>query len=153
MQAMPDPESNLSKSMTIPNDTAYLSKARMFIKEVIAKTPMDSTQHMRVVLAVDEALSNVIEHAYENAEEGVEKTIQLAFEGDENCLIVTIIDQGNHFDPSHIPDVNMNDHVKGRHKGGLGIFMIRQIMDEIEYSFKDGEYNILKLVKYYEERA
>lgn len=114
-------------------------------------SPMETAEHMKVVLAIDEALSNVIEHAYETS--GPENTIELEFLGTDEYLSAVITDQGNSFDPSSIPDVNMEEHVKNRRKGGLGIFMIRQIMDEIEYSFKDGEYNILRLVKYYEERS
>jgi serine/threonine-protein kinase RsbW len=142
---------NISRKIVIPTDTAYLAKARKFIKEIVSLSPMSSTEHMRVVLAVDEALSNVIEHAYESADP--ENTIEIEFIGTDKYLSISITDQGNSFDPSSIPDIDMEDHVKNRRKGGLGIFMIRQIMDEIEYSFKDGEYNILRLVKYYEEQS
>jgi len=150
MRSMSKDTFNISKKMVIPNDTSYLSKVRKFIKEVVALSPMEATEHMRVVLAVDEALSNVIEHAYKCS--SPDNTIELKFVGTDKYLSAVITDQGNSFNPSSIPDVNMEDHVRNRRKGGLGIFMIRQIMDEIEYKFKDGEYNVLRLVKYYEER-
>ena len=105
---------------------------------------------MKVVLAIDEALSNVIEHAYENRPRS--DTIEVEVISTQKALTVTITDHGTHFNPSNIPDVNMEEHIKAQKKAGLGIFMIRQIMDEIEYTFKEGVRNTLRLVKYYEEK-
>lgn len=147
---MPESVSEFSEQLRIPNDSAYLKEARDWVKNLINQTVLQPPEHMRVILAIDEAISNVIEHAYED--EGRNDTIELEVISTDTCLIVKITDQGVHFDPSHIPDVNMEEHIRAQRKNGLGIFMIRQIMDEIEYSFKEGVCNTLKLVKYYKEQ-
>ena len=51
-------------------------------------------------------------------------------------------------DPKTVPDVDIQEHVREGRKGGLGIFLIRRIMDEVRYAFQEGMHNELMLVKY-----
>jgi len=148
---MPENSYNIQRKLVIPCDASELKKAREFIREVVELSKLDNSEHNMVVLAIDEALSNVIEHAYQNSTVETTRTVEVEFIGTEAQLETVISDQGTYFDPSNIPDIDMEDHVKKRKKNGLGIFMIRQIMDEIEYTYKDGVRNTLRLIKYYEE--
>lgn len=139
---------SFSKTFEIPNRTEYLSQARDFVKEAVRASRLRPDLHNKVVLAIDEAISNIIEHAYDAERHD---KIEIAVICGPRSMEVVIRDHGTHFDPGTIPEVDMEAHLKSRNKNGLGIFMIRQIMDEIEYSFKEGVENVLRLVKYYEE--
>lgn len=138
-----------TKSFEIPNRSEYLSSARTFVRETVQSSPLKEAWHNKVVLAIDEAVSNIIEHAYED--EKRDDKIEIAMTSHAECLEVLIIDHGTTFDPDSVAEVDMREHVNERRRNGLGIFMIRQIMDEIEYTFKDGERNELRLVKFYKE--
>jgi anti-sigma regulatory factor (Ser/Thr protein kinase) len=139
------------KTFEFPNRSEYLNRAREFVRQTVCDSPLEKSWHNKVVLAIDEAVSNIIEHAYESEKRDDKIEIEMRSEGE--CLTVLVIDHGTSFDPDSIPDVNMEQHVKARNKDGLGIFMIRQIMDEIEYTFKEGVCNELRLVKYYQEKS
>lgn len=85
----------------------------------------------KMQLAVDEACTNIIKHAYS----GQGGLITLYFERNENTAIITIQDQGKPFDPAAIPPPDLEAEVEKRQIGKLGLHFMRQLMDEISYSF------------------
>ncbi|MBI5366045.1 MAG: ATP-binding protein [Planctomycetes bacterium] len=128
----------------ISNDTRFLSLAREFTQRMIRASTLSRTEESKIILAVDEAVTNIIEHGYENQKDG---TIEMEIEAGQDQFRVIIRDSGKEFDPSSIKDPDMDDHVKKGKKKGLGIFLMRQIMDEVKYVFKEGVQNELILVK------
>lgn len=87
-------------------------------------------------LAIEEALVNSVQYAYPPSVDG---SICLASHWDEpkGMLQFTLSDQGKPFDPTASPEADTTLSVEDRPIGGLGIFLIRQIMDEVEYQYKD----------------
>ena len=61
---------------------------------------------------------------------------------------MTVSDHGRRFDPNGQPGVDVKDHIRQGKRDGLGIFIIRKIMDEIKYTFTDEQCNVLRMVKY-----
>jgi anti-sigma regulatory factor (Ser/Thr protein kinase) len=96
-----------------------------------------------VVLAVDEACTNVIEHGYAGRGGG---SLRLAFEAGESEVRVTVRDTGQAFDPGGAPVPNIEADWEERPIGGLGWHLIRGMMDEVHYR-SDDEGNLLTLVK------
>lgn len=96
-----------------------------------------------VQLAVDEACANVFEHGYE----GQPGPIQLEADGSAEALTIWIRDWGHSFDPASISKPNPATPLEERAIGGLGIYLIHQVMDEVVYHFDVGNGNKLKLVK------
>jgi anti-sigma regulatory factor (Ser/Thr protein kinase) len=94
-------------------------------------------------LAVEEAVTNVIMYAYP---QGEEHEFLLDVHVLENRLIFKIIDSGKEFDPTLQPDADVTLSLEERPIGGLGIFLIRQIMQTVDYRRVDGK-NILTMVK------
>lgn len=135
----------LKDHLVVGNDTKHLMVVRDFVTRLIRQSRLAREDENKVVLAVDEAVSNIIEHGYE---EGAEGSIELEVEADDSQFKVVIRDTGRLFNPESIPDPNLKDHVQKGQKKGLGIFLMRQIMDEVRYKFKDGVKNELTLVKY-----
>jgi anti-sigma regulatory factor (Ser/Thr protein kinase) len=138
---------DMKRRLVIPNDTKYLNTVRDFVVEVVANSAFPKVDMGRIVLAVDEAVTNIIEHAYSNKREG-EVDIQLELQANATKFEAFIHDSGIHFDPTDMPNPDIDSHVAEGKKKGLGIFLMRQIMDIVEYEFEEGVVNRLRLVKY-----
>ncbi|MEI6185646.1 MAG: ATP-binding protein [Dehalococcoidia bacterium] len=93
--------------------------------------------------AVDEASTNVVKYAYEG--KGGFFQISCALRGAD--IIVAIRDRGNRFDPNSVPLPEVVSQLEERKVGGLGIYMMKKMMDRVDYSYSDREGNRLELVK------
>ncbi len=131
--------------LTITNESVHLVMVREFITAWVKQSSVKQKDENKIILAVDEAVSNIIEHAYEENREG---TIDVEVNADEERFEVLIRDSGKHFNPEAVQSVDIEQHVKAGKRHGLGIFIMRQIMDEVEYRYKEGCENELRLVKY-----
>lgn len=143
------PEHIVREEMTIYSQTKSLHTVREFVTRLVRQSRVDSKDQNKIILAVDEAVANTIEHGYDRREDGL---IRVVVELDEESLKIIIQDSGVKFDPNAIKDVNMPAHVQQQKRRGLGIFLMRKIMDEVIYNFKEGERNELTLVKHYPKR-
>ena len=135
----------LKDRIVVSNDTKHLVVVREFISRLVLQSRLSRDDENKIILAVDEAVTNIIEHGYD---EGVEGSIELEVETDGVQFKIMIRDTGRIFNPDTIPMPDLTDHVRAGKKKGLGIFLMRQIMDEVRYRFKDGVKNELTLVKY-----
>ena len=97
------------------------------------------TEVLRVQTAVDEACTNIIKHAY-SARGGI---ISITCEMKDDDFIVTIRDKGKPFDPSSVPPPDLEAELDKRKIGGLGIHMMKRLMDEVSYSFDKDKGNML----------
>lgn len=131
--------------ITIENEMSEMDKVHDFVDNLCMDLNLNSELTMSLNLAVEEIVANVIMYAYENSKN---KTIDIAKEIDENGnVIFTIIDSGIPFDPIEKSDPDINMPAEDRPIGGLGIFIVKQIMDEVKY-FRVKNLNILKMKKY-----
>ena len=137
----------IHRELVVPNDTEYLVQVRQEVTKVVEQSAFSERDRKLIIVAVDEAVTNIMEHAYDNDLEG-ELDIELILEADATRFEVIIRDSGKEFDPSavNIPDITA--HVGKGQRHGLGIFLIRQIMDEINYNFVQGLRNELQMIKY-----
>ncbi|GAB4126808.1 MAG: hypothetical protein Fur0015_00370 [Ignavibacteriales bacterium] len=135
----------LQDELTVKSRTDNLSVVRDFIQSYASKCGLEKSEISKIVLAVDEACTNIIKHAYKFSPEG---DIHLKI----NCLpkkfIVSITDKGNHFNPELIPEPDLQAYQKEKKKGGLGIFLIKKLMDEVTYKNLSNNLNQVELVKY-----
>jgi serine/threonine-protein kinase RsbW len=118
---------------------------RAMMQEVCRQAGFDEMERSEVTLAVDEALSNVIKHAYKGNPEG---TVWLSCAADDGCLEIVLRDQGEAIDPEHL-DPPPPDEIRA---GGRGIFLMRSIMDEVQFE-REGESNLVRLRKYAKAQA
>ncbi len=96
------------------------------------------------MLAVDEACTNIIKHAYKSFPEG-EIVIHLKF--DHKKLTVEIKDYGKAFEPELIPPPDLQKYYRQRRIGGLGMYLMKTLMDEVKYVSIPGKYNQVLLSK------
>lgn len=137
----------IHRELVVPNDTQYLVQVRQEVTKIVAQSAFTDRDRKLIILAVDEAVTNIMEHAYDNDLEG-ELDVELILEYDNTRFEVVIRDSGKEFDPRTLEVVDVREHVRKGSKHGLGIFLIRQIMDEINYNFVQGVRNELQMIKY-----
>ncbi|MGQ9632255.1 MAG: ATP-binding protein [bacterium] len=134
--------------VVIPSKSSYVDLVRRIITGLL--TGMDVPEKMRVDigLAVDEACSNVIKHSYGEDEDG---EVEVFFVFKPGRLEVTIVDKGSRGQFFNIETKGVLDKdtylakLKG---GGLGVYLMKTVMDEVEYDTIPEVYNVLRMVKY-----
>jgi len=130
-----------------PGDIGYLHRIREFIAGMATEAGIDPHEIDNIELAVDEACTNIIEHGYAPDDTNKELTIRL--EIDDSKLVLTVIDRAKPFDIVQYEPVDINTlQVEGK-DGGLGIRLIKHIMDDIYYQTKDNGQNELIMTKYF----
>ena len=127
----------------IPSETSYLALVRELTKKMAEAAGFPAATADRLALAVDEATTNVIEHAYKGA---ADQEIELRFEDRGDELRVEIIDTGKMIDPRTVPRVDLERFVTERRTGGLGMHLMEKIMDSCTFR-RSGRRNVCLLVK------
>src|SRR5262245_18592222 len=135
----------LNDRLIVTNDTKHLIVVREFVSRMVKQSRVTKEAENKIILAVDEAVTNIIEHGYD---QGVNGSIEIEVEVDATQFKIVIRDTGRVFNPEAVPLPDMKEHFKSGRKKGLGLFLMRQIMDEVRYRYKDGVKNELTLVKY-----
>lgn len=133
----------MEKKLILQNEVAEISKLAIFIDELGEEFGLSPELVFNLNLVLEEAVSNVILYAYPKEEH---QTISLIAQKKENQLIFVLTDSGKEFDPTQAPDADITLSAEERPIGGLGIFLIRQIMNTVEYQRIDGK-NVLTLGK------
>ena len=137
---------NISKKeIVVKSTTDNLAMIRDFIKNTTSELGVPDEIIGKIILAVDEACTNIIKHAYKNSPDG-QIFISTLFA--DSKFSITITDEGQHFDPGKIPVPDLNEYYKQKRVGGLGMFLIKKLMDEVNYSTLSGNKNRVVLVKY-----
>ncbi len=121
-----------------------LSEIAEFVEQAAHECGLDETQTYDVQMAVDEACTNVIEHAYHGRADG---TLDIVCEKRDKEFIITIQDFGERFDPKQIKLPKTNDPLSKRRIGGLGIFFMNKLMDRVDFEFAPGRGNRLTMIK------
>ena len=136
-------ESTMTETITLDNDLCEITRLSDFQVAVYLKMNVGKSLASKLRLAVEEAVVNVIKYAYPSGRHG---SIHVAFMTDGRQLKITITDTGVSFDPTTIAKVDTSLSAKERKIGGLGIFLVREIMDSINYERVDDR-NVLTLTK------
>jgi len=133
------------QSVQFPAKFDYLDEIRDFVGEIARKGGFGSKEVYNIQLATDEAASNIIEHAYEGVRNGV---LELSCGIQGNAIVIVLVDHGEPFDPSEIPMPDLKADLSERKIGGLGIFLMRKLMDEVHYDSQPGKNsNTLTMIK------
>ena len=133
----------MEKKLMIKNDISEISKLATFIGELSEELDFTPELNFNLNLVLEEAISNVILYAYGKEEQ---KEISLVAYLSDNNLVFVLTDSGMEFDPTKVPDADVTLSAEEREIGGLGIYLIRQIMNTVEYQRIDGK-NVLTMRK------
>ncbi len=132
----------MNRSITIDGNIASLDTARDFVGRALADEGVNEENIFDIVLAVDEWTSNIIFHAYKYKRGKIEVNLRLE---DSKCIII-FRDRGEGFDFYSAKKPDITEHIQKRIRGGFGIYLIKKLMNEVEYSSAQG-YNQLKMIK------
>ena len=130
--------------LTMSNDIHQISLLAGFIDRIAEENDLDPSLAMSLNLAIEEAATNAIMYAYPKGTEGNIELGAVAEEGGR--LVFTLADKGKPFDPTKIPEADISAPVEDRPIGGLGIHLVRNIMDSISYKRLEGK-NVLTMIK------
>lgn len=120
-----------------------LSKIRAFLNKVLKKYIDNELTISHLILVVDEAITNLLEHSFSEKDNSL-IIISLIFEN--NRLKIIISDNGKSFDLRDFVNIDMKEYFKSLKKGGLGIYIIKEIIDEIEYYPANSSQKLNKLI-------
>lgn len=130
--------------LIVKSRTENLSLIRDFISSQASSSGLSAEEIENIMLAVDEACTNIIKHAYKSYPEG---DIVIKLESKRDKLIISIIDHGNTFDPTGVPDPDLQKYYRNGKVGGLGMYLMKTLMDDVKYISVPGKYNKVQLSK------
>ena len=133
----------LMEQVQVPAQVNYLRVLRKFVARIGTECGFTPSELYAFKSSVDEACANIIEHGYGHKDGSI--TIKAIIKTES--MTIELIDHGRSFDPKQIQKPDLNNYVDTRKKGGLGIFIMSRLLDEIDYkTTEDG--NILRLIKF-----
>lgn len=131
-----------SAVIEIASELGEIEAIKNFLKQNLQALPVTEEEHFQIELALTEICLNIIHYAYpENR-----GTIQVKFWTEGPQVFLEIRDNGVPFDPSQSPTPDIEELIRNRKKGGLGIYLSRELMDGFVYR-REGNQNILLMHK------
>ncbi|HZH34262.1 MAG TPA: ATP-binding protein [Pyrinomonadaceae bacterium] len=132
-------------TLQVPSSTENLALIREFVGNIAQQSGMDAKDSGKLELAVDEACANVIEHAYGH---DITKEVIIRASLDDETLRIDVEDTGRGFDPNTVDQEKLDEMIHKRRTGGLGMRLMKTLMDEVHYEIEPGKKNELHMVKH-----
>jgi serine/threonine-protein kinase RsbW len=127
----------------MPADVNLLGALRAFFVTILREHGYGQEMINDLELSTDEAVTNVVEHAYQY---DTRKAVFVEMTMEKGQVVVKIKDQGQAFNPLQADPVNLDKHIAERRTGGLGMHLMQTLMDSVDYRRED-DYNVLTLTK------
>ena len=132
-----------TKNLTLPNDVQEVPQLAAFVDEICEAVGMDMGTTMKMNLALEEAVVNVMTYAYPSGTKG---EVRIEARTADGYVEFVISDDGTPFNPTEVKDADTTLSAEERNIGGLGIFLVKHYMDKVKYKYEDGQ-NVLTLRK------
>lgn len=147
--ASPDARAAARFVLRLPAETGYLAVIRELVAAAAREQALPAGELAKVVMAVDEACVNVVEHAYRGEAAPASPSIEVRVRADPSRLVVTIADRSAvAFSPMDHAVPDLSSYWEAGRPKGLGILILRRFMDRVSHSYLPGRGNRLRLVKY-----
>ncbi len=130
--------------MTFPARFEFLDEIRELVAQIARAGGFNEKEIYSLQLAADEAASNIIEHAYEGISNA---TLDITCDMRGDTLTITMRDTGRPFNPSNVKQPNLKADLSERQIGGLGLYLMRKLMDEVRYEASPTKGNLLTMIK------
>ena len=132
------------KQLTVNAQTSELSQVLAFADTILEEAGCSAKTKMQIDIAIEEIFVNIATYAYPS--EGGQAVIEIETDKDGKIVKITFEDQGVPYNPLENEDPDITLPAEERPIGGLGIFMVKNIMDEVSYEYADGK-NRLTIMK------
>jgi len=120
-----------SHSINVSSSTQHLQEVRSLVQTYVSHCDVNKDEIAEIILAVDEAYTNIIKHAYNN---DPNHTVKIELGTSTDTLWVRLSDTGHHFNPDEYHPPDLLKRIKNKQRGGMGIYLINKFMDSVEYS-------------------
>jgi serine/threonine-protein kinase RsbW len=131
----------------VPADAAQLPVLTKFLQEFWSTASLPPAQAMNFELALEEVFMNVVLHG---SSPGTVPRVELSLALADGGVTMSIEDDGAAFDPLTLPEPDIQAKIDDRRVGGLGVFLVRKLMDTVSYQ-RNGSRNQLRMIKHIEE--
>ncbi|MDW3196168.1 MAG: ATP-binding protein [Cytophagales bacterium] len=128
----------------IPCEKEKLESVRVFVQGHLDTYGLSEIESHKIVLAIDEVCANMIIHS-NNCDPNESLELEMVFKKNQNIIFV-IRDKGESFDINAYKEPSMQEIISSKRKGGLGLMLVKRIMDKIEFT-TENNYNICRLTK------
>ncbi len=136
--------------LKLPADSANLDIIRKFVTGISENMGFSEEEVYKIELAVDEACSNVVKHAYLiNSRRDAIINVEAREKNDR--IEIVISDKGQGFDPKKVKKPQIEEYMKKMKRGGLGLYLIKELMDKVSFRIKAGVRNEVRMVKFLKE--
>ena len=132
------------KTFDCDSTISNVDKVISFINDELDRVNCPQKTKVQIDVAIDELFSNIANYAY-NPNVG-DVTVTMETHENTRSVVITFIDKGKPYDPLKKDDPNVNASLNEREIGGLGIYIVKKSMDDVQYEYKDGK-NILTIKK------
>ncbi len=132
------------RNIELQSDIKEIGRLNKEIENMLDEELIFREQFFNINLVLEELFTNIVNHGYNNCND---HSISIKFEFEEEATYITIQDCATQFNPIEAPVPNLNIPAEERELGGLGIFLVKQLMDDVTYNYVDGK-NVLILKKY-----
>jgi serine/threonine-protein kinase RsbW len=129
---------------TFPARFEFLDEIRDFVAQIARAGGFTEKMIYSLQLAADEAASNIIEHAYEGVSDA---SIDITCDMQGDTIVITMHDTGKSFDPSRVRHPDIKADLSERQIGGLGVYLMRKLMDKVSYKSDPTTGNLLTMIK------
>ncbi|MCW9705245.1 ATP-binding protein [Fodinibius salsisoli] len=136
-------KSTATYKITVPASTEHLAEVRSFVADHATNSGFKENEVADIRLAVDEAYTNIIKHAYNNDKQ---KSVDIELGYDNTEFWVALLDTGDAFDPQRYDKPDIRQKIKEKKRGGVGVYLIRKLMDAVEYQTDDAV-NTIRMTK------
>ena len=134
-----------TETIHIESRTERLIAVREFVSDAARAFGFKDEEVSKIALAVDEACTNVIKHAYRF---DPSQTIHVSVNADNGTFQISIRDTGVQFNPTEVRPPDMKEYLSHYRRGGLGVYLMKSLMDKVEYDIAPGRMNEVRLTKY-----
>lgn len=132
-------------TLQVPSSTENLAIIRDFVAAIGEQAGLTPKEVGQLEVAVDEACANVMEHAY-GRDVNKEVSVRATLDGD--TVEIDVIDTGQGFDPTAVEQLELDKLISNRKSGGLGMRLMKTLMDEVHYEMVPGKKNELRMIKH-----
>ena len=134
---------NNSNNIKVNCSTKNLKEIRTFVEASLKELSVPANDIALIVLAIDEICANFIIHSNHCNED---QEIEILIKNENQGISIEILDQGEYFDLASYKEPELQELIKEKRKGGMGLLLVKRIMDTIEFK-KENNQNICKLFK------
>lgn len=136
-------DTNNSSSFSFPADKKEVGRVVDFINDFLEKKDMNSKIISQIDIAVDEICSNIFNYAYKDKKGQV--LVEISYQ--DKMVVIRFVDTGVKFNPLEKEDPDVHLSLQERKIGGLGIYLVKQLMDDVKYEYSLKNENILTIIK------